>query len=75
MPKLDQYRLLIFDETAYGSQDQSETSVIFELIGTPHERQTPPITLIQPFGGRSPILPGQAITLSAVTALSTTLQS
>ncbi|MFZ6765047.1 P-loop NTPase family protein [Pseudoroseomonas sp. WGS1072] len=75
MPKLDQYRLWIFDETAYVSQDQSETSVIFELVATRHERQTSPIAIIQPFGGWRPILLGQAMTLSAVAALYTTLQS
>jgi DNA replication protein DnaC len=34
MAKLDEYRLLIRDDTAYVSHDQSETSVNFKLIAT-----------------------------------------
>ena len=35
LAKLDKYHLLILDDIVYVSKDQAETSVLFELIGTP----------------------------------------
>src|SRR5213078_3255675 len=42
--KLDTYHLLILDDIAYVNKDQTETSVLFELIGSRYERPT--LTLI-----------------------------
>ena len=48
--RLDKYHLLILDDLAYVTKDQTETSVLFELIGARHERRSLLITVNQPFG-------------------------
>jgi DNA replication protein DnaC len=48
--KLDKYHLLILDDIAYVTNDQAETSVMFELIAARHERRFLLITANQPFG-------------------------
>jgi DNA replication protein DnaC len=48
--KLDKYHLLILDDLAYVTKDQTETSVLFELISARYERRSMLITANQPFG-------------------------
>ena len=67
--KLDKYHLLIFDDIAYVSKDQAETSVLFELIGSRYERRSMLITANQPFGAWSKVFPDQAMTLAAIDRL------
>jgi DNA replication protein DnaC len=67
--KLDKYHLLVLDDIAYVSKDQAETSVLFELIGSRHERRSLLITANQPFGEWGKIFPDQAMTLAAVDRL------
>ena len=67
--KLDKYHLLILDDIAYVSKDQSETSVIFELIATRYERRSLFITSNQPFGEWHRVFPDQVMALAAVDRL------
>jgi DNA replication protein DnaC len=67
--KLDKYHLLILDDIAYVSKDQSETSVIFELIATRYERRSLFITSNQPFGEWHRIFPDHVMALAAVDRL------
>jgi DNA replication protein DnaC len=67
--KLDKYHLLILDDIAYVTKDQSETSVIFELIATRYERRSLFITSNQPFGEWHRIFPDQVMALAAVDRL------
>ena len=55
--KLDKYHLLILDDIAYVSKDQAETSVLFELIGSPYERRSMLITSNQSFGEWGKVFP------------------
>src|SRR5260370_15267821 len=48
--KLDKYQLLILDDIAYVTKDQTETSVLFELIAARYERRSLLITANRPFG-------------------------
>jgi len=48
--KLDKYQLLILDDIAYVTKDQTETSVLFELIAARYERRSLLNTANQPFG-------------------------
>ena len=50
--KLDKYQLLILDDIAYVTKDkdQTETSVLFELIAARYERRSLLITANQSFG-------------------------
>ncbi len=67
--KLDKYHLLILDDIAYVTKDQSETSVLFELISARYERRSILITANQPFGEWGKIFPDPAMTLAAVDRL------
>ncbi|MCK1526455.1 ATP-binding protein [Bradyrhizobium sp. 182] len=67
--KLDRYDLLILDDITYVSKDQSETSVLFELIAGRYERRSLLITANQPFGEWGRIFPDQAMTLAAIDRL------
>ena len=67
--RLDKYHLLIFDDLAYVSKDQAETSVLFELIAARYERRSLLITANQPFGDWAKVFPDQAMTLAAVDRL------
>jgi DNA replication protein DnaC len=60
--KLDKYQLLILDDIAYVTEDQAETSVLFELIAARYERRSLLITANQPFGEWGRIFPDQAMT-------------
>jgi IstB-like ATP binding protein len=48
--------LLILDDLSYVRRDQTETSVLFELIAERYERKSLAITANQPFSG--PAFPG-----------------
>jgi DNA replication protein DnaC len=48
--KLDKFHLLILDDLAYLTKDQTETSVLFELINARYQRRSLLITADQPFG-------------------------
>ncbi len=55
--KLDRYHLLILDDLACLTQDQAETSVLFELIGARYERRSLLVTANQPFAQGGKIFP------------------
>ena len=55
--KLDKFHLLILDDLAYVTKDQTETSVLFELTGARYERRSLLITANQPFGEWGKIFP------------------
>ena len=55
--KLDKFHLLILDDIAYVTKDQTETSVLFELISARYERRSLLITANQPFGEWGKIFP------------------
>lgn len=67
--KLGKYHLLILDDLAYVTKDQSETSVLFELISARYEQRSLLITANQPFGEWGRIFPDPAMTLAAVDRL------
>jgi DNA replication protein DnaC len=67
--KLDKYQLLILDDIAYVTKDQTETSVLFELIAARYERRSLLITANQPFGEWGNIFFDQAMTLAAIDRL------
>ena len=67
--KLDKYHLLILDDIAYVNKDQTETSVLFELIGSRYERRSMLITANQPFGAWSKVFPDETMTLAAIDRL------
>lgn len=67
--KLDKFHLIILDDLAYVTKDQSETSVLFELISARYERRSMLITANQPFGAWDAIFPDPAMTLAAVDRL------
>ena len=67
--KLNKYHLLILDDLAYVTQDQAETSVLFELISARYEHRSILITANQPFGEWNKIFPDPAMTLAAVDRL------
>ena len=67
--RLDKYHLLILDDLAYVTKDQTKTSVLFELIGARYERRSLLITANQPFGQWGKIFPDQAMTLAVVDRL------
>jgi DNA replication protein DnaC len=67
--KLDKYQLLIFDDIAYVTKDQAETSVLFELIAARYERRYLLVTANQPFGEWGKIFSDQAMTLAAIDRL------
>jgi hypothetical protein len=58
-----------YDDLAYVTKDQAETSVLFELIGARYERRSLLVTANQPFGEWNKIFPDQAMTLAAVNRL------
>lgn len=50
--RLDRFHLLIVDDLAYVTKDQTETSVLFEPVSARYERRSMLITASQPFGER-----------------------
>lgn len=67
--KLDKFHLLILDDLAYVTQDQAETSVLFELISARYEQRSLLITANQPFGAWDKLFTDPAMTLAAVDRL------
>jgi DNA replication protein DnaC len=67
--RLDRFHLLILDDLAYVTNDQAETSVLFELISARYERRSMLITANQPFGEWGKVFPDPAMTLAAVDRL------
>ncbi len=67
--RLDRFHLVILDDLAYGSKDQAETSLLFELINARYERRSTLITASQPFGAWSKVFHDPAMTLAAVDRL------
>jgi DNA replication protein DnaC len=67
--KLDKFDLLILDDLAYVTEDQAETSVLFELISARYERRSIMITANQPFGEWNRVFPDPTMTLAAVDRL------
>ena len=67
--RLDRFDLLILDDLCYVSKDQSETSVMFELISARYERRSLMITANQPFGEWGRIFPDPAMTVAAIDRL------
>jgi len=61
------YHLLIVDDIAYVSEDQAETSVLFELIGSRYGRRSMLITATVRRLEQS--VPGQAMRLAAIDRL------
>jgi DNA replication protein DnaC len=67
--KLDKYQLLILDDIAYVTEDQAETSVLFELIAIRYERRSLLVTANQPFGEWGKIFSDETMTLAAIDRL------
>ena len=67
--RLDRYDLLILDDLAYVTKDQSETSVLFELSSARYEQRSLLVTVNQPFCEWGRIFPDAAMTLAAVDRL------
>ena len=67
--RLDRFDLLILDDLSYVRRDQTETSVLFELIAERYERRSLALTANQPFSGWEQVFPDPAMTLAAVDRL------
>jgi DNA replication protein DnaC len=69
LAKLDRFDLLILDDLSYVRRDQSETSVLFELISDRYERKSLAITANTPFSQWGEVFVEPAMTLAAVDRL------
>ena len=69
MSKLDRFDCLILDDLGYARKDQTETSVLFELIAERYERRSLIITCNQPFSEWNQIFPDPAMTVAAIDRL------
>ena len=69
LAKLDRFDLLILDDLSYVRRDQSETSVLFELISERYERKGLAITANTPFSQWGEVFVEPAMTLAAVDRL------
>ena len=69
LAKLDRFDLLILDDISYVRRDQSETSVLFELISERYERKSLAITANTPFSQWGEVFVEPAMTLAAVDRL------
>lgn len=69
LAKLDRFDLLILDDLSYVRRDQSETSVLFELISERYERKSLAITANTPFSQWGEVFVEPAMTLAAVDRL------
>jgi DNA replication protein DnaC len=63
--RLDRFNLLILDHLPYVSNDQAETSVLFELISARYERRSTLITANRPFSDSHKVWSDLAMTLAA----------
>lgn len=69
LARLDRFDLLILDDLSYVRRDQSETSVLFELIAERYERKSLAITANTPFSQWGEVFVEPAMTLAAVDRL------
>ena len=69
LAKLDRFDLLILDDLSYVRRDQSETSVLFELIAERYERTSLAVTANTPFSQWGEVFVEPAMTLAAVDRL------
>ncbi len=69
LAKLDRFDCVILDDLGYASKDQSEASVLFELISQAYERRSLIITCNQAFKEWDNIFPEKAMTIAAIDRL------
>ena len=69
LARLDRFDLVILDDIAYAQKDQSETSVIFELIARRYENRSLAIAANVPFSAWDRIFPNEAMTVAAIDRL------
>jgi DNA replication protein DnaC len=60
--RLDRFNLLILDHLPYVSNDQAETSMLFELISVCYERRSTLITTNRPFSDSYKVFSDLAMT-------------
>jgi len=69
LKRLDRYACLIIDDIGYTKRDQSETSVLFELIAHRYEHRSCIVTSNYTFNDWDQIFPDQATTIAAIDRL------
>ena len=69
LKKLMRFDLLILDDIGYVKKDETETSVLFELIAERYERHSLLITSNQPFSEWDQIFPDNVMAVAAVDRL------
>jgi DNA replication protein DnaC len=67
--KLDRFDLLLLDDFSYVRRDQTETTVLFELIAERYERKSIALTANQPFSEWNHVFPEPAMTVAAIDRL------
>lgn len=67
--KLDRIDCLILDDLGYVRKDQSETSILFELIAERYEHRSLIITCDRPFADWTTIFTDQTMTIAAIDRL------
>ena len=67
--KLDRFDLLLLDDFSYVRRDQTETTVLFELIAERYERRSIALTANQPFSEWNQVFPEPAMTVAAIDRL------
>ena len=67
--KLDRFDLLLLDDFSYVRRDQTETTVLFELIAERYERKSIALTANQPFSEWHQVFPEPAMTVAAIDRL------
>ena len=69
LAKLDRIDCLVLDDLGYVRKDQSETSVLFELIAERYEHRSLIITCDRPFADWASIFADQTMTVAAIDRL------
>jgi DNA replication protein DnaC len=69
LAKLGRYPILILDDIGYAKKDETETSVLFELIADRYENASIIITANQPFADWDSIFPDNMMAVAAVDRL------
>ena len=69
LARLDRFDLVILDDIAYAQKDQSETSVIFELIARRYENRSLAIAANVPFSAWDRLVPDKAMAVAAIDRL------
>jgi len=69
LARLDRFDLIILDDIAYAQKDQSETSVIFELIARRYENRSLAIAANVPFSAWDRLFPDKAMAVAAIDRL------